>query len=264
MAFEAYFRKHVALSPEVSRLALYEIVTALHPELVKTNFKIDGDKVFVQQCNAIIAFPRPLPLIKYAHIACGYIEWLSRKYSFPGFVEVDLGDVVIDCGSYVGGFSLSACKQAKSVHLFEPDINNYGCMVKNFINIQNVHLNNLGLFNTDNELPLNISPSSVEHSFLTPDDGKILRQEIVRVERLETYCHKHDIDEIDFLKIEAEGVELEVFDGLGELRPRKLAIDASPERNGESPASTFVSALRAQGYEVLQRGYVIFARRQHF
>src|SRR5690349_22089033 len=40
------------------------------------------------------------------------------------------------------------------------------------------------------------------------------------------------------------GVELEVFDGLGDMLPRKLAIDVSPERNGESPADEFQSRLQ--------------------
>jgi hypothetical protein len=62
------------------------------------------------------------------------------------------------------------------------------------------------------------------------------------------------------VKIEAEGVELEVFDGLESIRPRKLAIDVSPERDGESPAEEFKSRLAKINYEFRHRGHVLFAR----
>ena len=114
MEFEARFRKLVSPLPEPSRLALYEMMTALHPDLVETRFEIEDEYVLAHQREAVIAFPRPLPLIKYAHLSCGYEEWLAHKYALPGFVEVKPADVVVDCGAYVGGFSLSAVRIAKA------------------------------------------------------------------------------------------------------------------------------------------------------
>jgi FkbM family methyltransferase len=261
MGFEERFRRHIAPLPEASRLALYEMVTAIHPDLVETRFQVEPLVVLAHQQGRDIAFPRPLPLIKHAHISCGYEEWLARKYSLPGFVDVEPGDIVFDCGAYVGGFALSAVKVAKAVHLFEPAPGNFLCVQKNFAGIENAFLNNLGLYNIDSEMLLNISASSVEHSFLTPDDGEAIRQEVVGVVRAKMYCKQHRIETLDFFKIEAEGVELEVFEGLEELNPRKFAIDVSPERDGESPAPEFLERLTSKGYECRQRGHVLFARR---
>jgi len=261
MAFEARFRQHVAPLPEPSRLALYEMLTSLHPDLVETRFQVEDEYVLAHQCGRSIAFPQPLPLIKYAHLSCGYEEWLAHKYALPGFVEVEQGDLVVDCGAYVGGFSLSAVKKARAVHLFEPDLANFRCIARNCQGAANVRLNQAGLYDRDDDMLLNISASSVEHSFLAPDDGQVVRKQSVRVERLDTYCRRNGIDALDFLKIEAEGVELEVFAGLGELGVRKLAIDVSPERDGESPAPEFAERLAARGYQIQQRGYVLFARR---
>lgn len=260
-AFEDLFRRHIAPLPEDSRLALYEMITALHPDLVDTRFQIEPECVVAYQRGRGIAFPRPLPLIKHAHISCGYVEWLARKYSLPGFVAVEPGDTVFDCGAYVGGFALSAIKIAKMVHLFEPAPGNFFCVQRNFAQVPNAVLNHLGLYNIDSTMLLNISASSVEHSFLTPDDGQALRQEEIGVFRADTYCAQHGIDAIDFFKIEAEGVELEVFEGLGKMNPRKLAIDVSPERDGQSPAPEFLDLLTAKGYECRKRGHVLFARR---
>jgi FkbM family methyltransferase len=261
MAFESRFRQHVAPLPEASRLALYEMLSGLHPNLVETRFETEDDYVLAHQVESVIAFPKPLPLIKYAHLSCGYEEWLEHKYALPGFVEVETGDVVVDCGAYVGGFSLSAAKKAGEIHVFEPDVANFRCVERNLRDAANARLNQAGLYNRDDRMLLNVSPSSVEHSLLVPDDGQVLRQEMVMVKRLDTYCKEQGIAAVDFLKIEAEGVELEVFEGLGDLRARKLAIDVSPERDGESPALEFTERLGIQGYEIRQRGHVLFAIR---
>lgn len=261
MDLEAAFRRHVRPLGEESRLALYETLTALHPDLVETHFELDGNQVLAHQAGSVIAFPRPLPLIKHAHVSCGYEEWLQHKYALPGFVEVEAGDVVVDCGAFVGGFSLSAVRLAGELHAFEPDTANFSCLARNLEGGVNAQVHQVGLYDYDGDMLLNISSSSVEHSFLSPDDGQVLRQQSVRVRRLDTHCAAVGLSEIDFLKVEAEGVELEAFDGVGEIRVRKLAIDVSPERNGESPAAEFARRLGARGFEIRQRGHVLFARR---
>ncbi|MGI9624711.1 MAG: FkbM family methyltransferase [Acidimicrobiales bacterium] len=258
MAFEREFRRHIEPLSADSRLSLYEMVTNVHPELVATRFELEDRVVVAHQLGAALAFPRPLPLIKHAHLACGYETWLARKYALPGFVEVEANDVVIDCGAYVGGFSLSAARVAAEVHLFEPDALNHQCVERNVSS--NVRVNRMGLYDVDETVILNVSESSVEHSILVPDDGEILRQEPVRVVRLDTYCSEHGIRALDFVKIEAEGVELEAVAGLGSVRPKKFAIDVSPERDGESPAAEFTDLLIGRGYEVRQRAHVLFAR----
>jgi FkbM family methyltransferase len=189
-----------------------------------------------RQRGGEIAFPRPLPLVKLSHILFGYEEWLQRKYCLPGFVEVEPGDVVVDCGAYVGGFSLSAVRIARELHAFEPEPRNFACVLRNLARHPNVRANNAGLYCETKLASLNISASSVEHSLLRPDDGAPVAVMEIQVITLADYCRMHGVDRLDFVKIEAEGVELEVFAGLGTIRPRKFAIDVSPERDGQSPA----------------------------
>jgi hypothetical protein len=107
---------------------------------------------------------------------------------------------------------------------------------------------------------LNISPSSVEHSLLTPDDSQVIEVREIDVVTLKDYADRCGMTEFDFVEIEAEGVELEVFEGLDDLRPRKLAIDVSPERNGKSPADEYRERFVALGYEIRQRALVMFAK----
>lgn len=225
--------RHVTFSlDEQNRLEIFEIVSHLGSTFVPTIFSTENDLVIAHQYDRQIFFPSPTPVKILSHALSGYEEWLRRKYCLPGFVEVEPDDIVVDCGAYVAGFSLNAVKVARAVHAFEPDTQNFKCMAENFKGIPNITLNNVGLYSSTNKMPLNVSSSSVEHSLLAPDDGHTIEIREIQVYSLYDYCKKNSIYNLDFVKIEAEGVELEVFDGLGDIRPLKLAIDVSPERNG--------------------------------
>jgi FkbM family methyltransferase len=257
------FRVEVEKLPQPSRLILYEILSSCMPTLTPTKFTLSEGMVLASQNGRQICFSSPIPMVKLTQLLCGYEEVLRRKYCLPGFVEVAPGDVVVDCGAFVGGFSLSASRIAAQVHAFEPESRNFACLKRNFANVENVLANNVGLYTRSALMNLNISMSSVEHSLLAPDDGQIVSIQEIEVIGLKEYLQGRGIPKFDFVKIEAEGVELEVFDGLEDLRPGKLAIDVSPERNGESPADEFRGRLIVLGYEVRQRGHVMFARLQN-
>lgn len=261
LAIEGRLRSQAAALPEETRCRLYEILSDAHQAFVPTKFELQDRFLVAHQEEQEIAFPRPLPMVKHSHIVCGYEQWLEHKYSLPGFLGVEPGDIVVDCGAYVGGFSLSAAKIAGRLHAFEPAPDNFACLQRNLSKFENVTLVQAGLYSATQSMTLNISGSSVEHSLLRPDDGEPIGVQQIDVIALSDYCQQRGIDRIDFLKLEAEGVEPEIFDGLGFLRPRKLAIDVSPEREGLSPASHFETILPRLGYEVRLRGHVMFARR---
>lgn len=260
LAQEARLRKVAESLPEPERLELYSLFSACVPSFVETSFKIEEGAVVASQAGLDLAFPRPVPMVKLAILSFGYEEWLRRKYCLPGFVEVEPGDVVVDCGTYVGGFAISAARVASQVHAFEPDERNAQCARRNLAPFRNVQVHECGLYDRSDAMVLNISGNSVEHSLLQPDDGDVVEKRSIRVVSLFDYAQSESIGRFDFVKIEAEGVELEVFAGLGDVRPRKLAIDVSPERNGKSPAEEFRALLEPLGYEVRQRRQVMFAR----
>ncbi|HWD37677.1 MAG TPA: FkbM family methyltransferase [Fimbriimonas sp.] len=257
---EFRLRSVVAALPENARLGIYSVFSRARGSFEPTIFSESEGMVVAHQKGREIAFPKPVPLVKLSHIVFSYEQLLQRKYWLPGFVEVEPGDVVIDCGAYVGGFSLSACKVAGQIHAFEPDESNFRCLTRNFQGRPNMVLNQAGLYSESKTMTLNLSESSVEHSLLAPDDGTVVGTQTITVHALQDYCREKGIERIDFCKIEAEGVELEVFEGLRDMRPRKIAIDVSPERNGESPADEFIRRLAPMGYDLQRRGNVLFAR----
>lgn len=257
---EQRIRAIAAQLEEEKCLELYSAISACAPSLSTTFFTLEGEIAIAEQQGYGIAFPRPVPMVKMSHIIFGYEQWLKHKYCLPGFVEVEENDIVIDCGAYVGGFSMSAARIGAEVHAFEPDARNAACANYNLGRFPKAKVEICGLYRTSGQMNLNISSSSVEHSFIQPDDGSIIGSRSVPVISLYDYAKKSHISRFDFAKIEAEGVELEVFEGLADMRPRKLAIDVSPERDGESPAVEFRTLLEKLNYEVRQRGHVMFAR----
>lgn len=257
---ESRLRSVAASLLELDRYELYSIVSTCVSSFSNTVFQVDNDVVLILQNGQEIAFPRPIPMVKLSHIIFGYEEWLHHKYCLPGFVEVQTGDVVVDCGSYVGGFSISAGKVAAEVHAFEPEKANASCATRNLSPCSSAKVSECGLYNRSGEMILNVSSNSVEHSLLQPDDNIVVERRQVPILALADYARSNGIERFDFVKIEAEGVELEVFEGLGVMRPRQLAIDVSPEREGLSPAEDFRTLLTPLGYEIRQRGHVMFAR----
>lgn len=210
------------------------------------------------QSGQRLHFPKPIPRIKLAHLCFGYVGHLHRKYSAPGFVCVEAGDIVVDCGGFVGGFSLSASLLASETHVFEPAPENAMCARANLEGRDTVQVHEAGLSDQDGVARLNLSASAVEASFLAPDDGPALSTLDVPIFRLESYFASRTPP--DFIKVEAEGLEPEIIRGLGKLRPTKIAVDVSPERDGKSPEAEISALLQSWGYETKRIGNVLFAR----
>ncbi len=224
-------------------------------------YELTEREAIIHQAGSQLVFPRPIPRVKFTLLVSGYRRWLERKYTLPGFCEVEAGERVVDCGAYIGGFGLNALGMASHVHFFEPDPQNYACLSQNISHAKGATAHQVGLHRQTGILRFNRSASSVEHSFLTPDDGEPVGSIDVNTIRLEDFAKNEGIDGIEFLKIEAEGVEIEVFEGAGDLPIQKIAVDVSPERDGESPRGYFEKTLTNRGYEVRVRQNVLFARR---
>lgn len=245
---------------EADQSALYALFSETDPALTPAKISVDDHNALVSQQGETFMIPRPVPLIILSHIVFGYETWLQRKYELPNFVSVEPHDIVVDCGAYVGGFSMSASRIAEQVHVFEPEAKNFAATKANLRARPNVTCVQAGLFDSSTEIELNVSDVGVEHSFLQPDFGSVVRTEKVKVWALKDYCKKAGIDALDFVKVEAEGLEPEVVAGLGSLRPKKLAIDVSEERGGESPAAEIQVILQSWGYECRKRDHVLFAK----
>jgi FkbM family methyltransferase len=130
--------------------------------------------------------------------------------------------VVFDVGAHTGEWTRLALSinPGLIIHCFEPSRDNFDHLIRN-VSSPNVTCNPFGLSSENGERPLFIFRSAPGlHSLYQRrglEDGWGLKTpretETVMLDTLENYCAQRQIGRIDFLKIDVEGHELEVFKG---------------------------------------------------
>ena len=131
--------------------------------------------------------------------------------------------VIFDVGANIGQWSNFATKLKSNInlHCFEPNQSAFDslslCREHNFPQT-NVVLNHLGLDSYSGEKTLYVLfECSQLNSFWQREELNNAKQEIIQVDSLDNYCERHQIETIDFLKIDVEGHELEVLKGAKQL-----------------------------------------------
>jgi FkbM family methyltransferase len=149
-----------------------------------------------------------------------------RRYLRPGMTAVDVG-------AYIGMYSClmaSLVGPTGRVHAFEPSpeaFERLGDSIR-LNRLTNVVANRCVVFSGRATLPLFLygppfqSLNSVVHGALQRG-GALMRPQseiVAETVSLDGYCAEHAIDRIDFLKLDAEGAELEVVTGAARLLGR--------------------------------------------
>jgi FkbM family methyltransferase len=157
-----------------------------------------------------------------------------------------------DVGANIGIFTLLAARlvgPSGRVIAFEPIPDNA------VILRENIRLNGYGQV-TLHEKAVTISPTIVKlylssfrgsHSMLPEParfTGRTHEVEGVRLDLFPALAH------IDLMKVDVEGLELQVLESLGTYRPRNLILEYNPERERAAGVTQeeFVRALRKLGY----------------
>jgi len=196
----------------------------------------------------------------------GYLQHLGSKYTTNGF-KIEHDDIVIDCGAFVGGFSIAAARLygAETVIAVEPTPLSRQCLYINSA-IHNVadkiQVVPVGLGAKAGNFELNISRSGCDNSFLTPDAGATGEKIMVSVVTFEQLVSQLGINKNAniLLKVEAEGLEPEVIKGIAARKPQKIVIDITPERDGISPVNKLIPMLDKLGYTLVgQNDRCLFA-----
>lgn len=206
--------------------------------------------------SSTLAYPwAPEKLSFFAFLSTfGHAEWMRAKYTLPGVAEIADGDVVLDVGAFVGGFSLAAAGRAESVVAVEPSRRNRRALELNLAPHPHARIVPAGLGAVAGEMVFADSSTGVDSSFGPLDEGEVVERYPVRIERVDDHLAEVGVR---YAKIEAEGAELQVLEGFGALRPRCIAIDGSPEGGGDDKPR-LRAALAAMGYEVHQDVNMIY------
>jgi FkbM family methyltransferase len=135
----------------------------------------------------------------------------------PTIVGKSGSPTIIDCGANIGMYSLYFSKWApqSTIHAFEPLKKNQDLFLRNceLNNFKNIKLNCFGLSNEEKEVDIYIVDESNLGKTSTFSQNKGEKRERIKLTTLDKYCAENNIEEIDFIKVDIEGSELDFIKG---------------------------------------------------
>jgi FkbM family methyltransferase len=192
-------------------------------------------------------------------------EWraiteISKNQVYEQVFKVGEGDVVIDVGAHVGVFTVKAAKAVGEdglVIAIEPHPRNMNLLCENVKKMSpntNVVLIKKAVGDRKGMAKLYLSPFGSGGHSLKPIVGRGSKYLEVAVDTLDNIVSKLKLKKVDFIKIDAEGAELEILKGAEEilkLNCVKLAIAAYHQStSGESEFPEIQSFLKSRGARV--------------
>jgi FkbM family methyltransferase len=179
------------------------------------------------------------------------------KRSLKGYLEkhsLRPGETVVDCGSYIGEFTLYAAKavgQSGRVIAFEPDPAIFRKLMANIeLNgFKNITALNKGLWSKPGTLKF-VGDSIKGYSFMSADkDAGAIDVPVVS---LDDELERLNIKRVDFIKMDVEGAELEAIKGSArtlKAESVELAIASYHIVDGAKSCFALEKMLQELGYK---------------
>ena len=133
------------------------------------------------------------------------------------------GDVILDIGAHTGMYSIPFAKavgESGKVYAFEPETEGYNAIARNaeLNSLSNVEAMNLAVTDRDGTIDFFIRPDKDTHSIFeetsAPSPLGIQHTVAVEASSVDSLLERQVILQPDFVKIDVEGAELRVFDGM--------------------------------------------------
>jgi len=168
-------------------------------------------------------------------------------------ITFENNDVVIDCGANSGDLFLKLKKyiSADNYIAIEPNPSDFKILSLNVPN--QVKLINKALGNINSKLSFYVSTAGGDSSLIEPIKyDHIIKVEVVRLDSLLSDLQK---SKIKLLKLEAEGFEPEILEGLGNSLKycEYISVDGGYERGkkAEQTMTTMTNYLLSNGFEMV-------------
>lgn len=165
---------------------------------------------------------------RYVLIDLESLRIISPEYEYWmwKYLKLKTGEVFLDIGAHVGKYSFMASKivgRKGLVIAVEPHPLNFYCLIKGIQlnNLKNVIPLNIAAWDKNQKIKLFIGEASGGHSLIKNSNMGYID---VEGRRLDDVLKDLNINRVDWIKIDAEGVEIKVIKGLKETirkcRPR--------------------------------------------
>ncbi len=179
-------------------------------------------------------------------------DYIFKSYCLQN-ISFKSDDIVFDCGANSGDLflKLSSLINVNNYYAFEPNPADFNVLKANAIGAKNLF--NLALGNVNSELTFYTATGEGDSSLVEP---KLWNDKLtVRVIRLDSFMTENKIGSIKLLKLEAEGFEPEILDGLGSMIKycEYIAVDGGYERGKdcEQTLTSCTNYLLASGFEMI-------------
>ena len=143
------------------------------------------------------------------------LKELYRDRVYDPFLKGKKDLTIIDAGANIGLFTFYAYDKAKRIYAIEPSAEHFETLVTMcmFNNFQNVVPIQAALANENGEKTFYHSPNTTMYSLKDVVHQQGQEVETVNCVNFPSLFKEHKIDHVDFLKLDIEGSEDEVFGG---------------------------------------------------
>ncbi len=165
--------------------------------------------------------------------------------------------VAIDIGSHYGIYSLLSARKAKKVYAFEPVPENFEILKKNIQdnNFQDIITPiNKAVSDKKGDVTFNMTWASDSAGFYEHPNAEVIKKITVHTNSIDQELK--DVRDVEFIKIDTEGHELHVLDGLKTTlrnnKKAKMLIEFNPEClvNAGSGSRQLIDKILSMDYDI--------------
>jgi FkbM family methyltransferase len=187
----------------------------------------------------------------------------GRTYPFLSFVN-DVR-IVFDVGANCGAASVHFARHhpAAQVHAFEPGREARSYLERNVASLPDVHVHPFGLSSADREARLYHGDDDLGKASVIRREVNLDESEPVELRAGGAWAAKHGIQRIDILKVDVEGSEVDVLEGLADLLPTvKLLFVEYDSRRARKALGRLLDATHELyiGKQFLDQGECVYLR----
>ena len=159
---------------------------------------------FFSECGDLI-----LPAL-YQDLGCIY----EGPYEV-GDVKIEKNDIVFDCGSNIGLFSIVAANKCKKVYAFEPVPNAQKYIKDAVCDVSNIELCEYALSDYNGKAMFSIGENESYCNHLVGENNNLKKENMLEVNiiTIDDFVKKYNIERVDYIKADIEGEERNMLRG---------------------------------------------------